>query len=228
MCSALVRRASAAAIAAAKAKSSATASIPNYYVRTLASSSSASSDYLVVNAVGKDRTGIVSEMTKIVTDAGGNVGDSQAARLGSHFSLMMHVSVPKESGADALREALDGMEGMSVSCFVDDDPREGEATPKIGYSGAFKLSGADNPGIVHQLTSVLARNGLSIDKMETSQEDAPFGGATLFVVTGIANAHKPLPDGFDPDSVRDELEGLGDELNCDVTLEDVSSASGSN
>lgn len=47
-------------------------------------------------------------------------------------------------------------------------------------AGHFKLSGADNPGIVHKLTSVLAKNSLTIGNMKTSQEDAPFGGSQLF------------------------------------------------
>lgn len=211
LCS-LVRRA--AATAAAPSASLAA----KYSVRSFSSSSA--SEYLVVNAVGKDRTGIVSEMTKIVTDAGGNVGDSQAAKLGSHFSLMMHVSVPGGK-SDELQGALGNMDGMSVTCFADVDPNAVEVTPKIGYSGAFSLSGADNPGIVHQLTSVLARNGLGIYNMHTSQEEAPFGGSTLFKVSGVANAPEPLSANFDPEAIREELEKLGEELNCDVTLEDV-------
>lgn len=47
-------------------------------------------------------------------------------------------------------------------------------------AGHFKLSGADNPGIVHKFTSVLARNNLTIGNMKTSQEEAPFGGTELF------------------------------------------------
>ena len=47
-------------------------------------------------------------------------------------------------------------------------------------AGKFKLSGADNPGIVHKLTSVLARNSLTIGSMKTSNEEAPFGGTELF------------------------------------------------
>ena len=33
-------------------------------------------------------------------------------------------------------------------------------------AGQFKLSGADNPGIVHKFTSVLARNNLTIGDMK--------------------------------------------------------------
>mmetsp|Transcript_16257 Transcript_16257/g.46856 ORF Transcript_16257/g.46856 Transcript_16257/m.46856 type:complete len:129 (-) Transcript_16257:87-473(-) len=88
-------------------------------------------------------------------------------------------------------------------------------------SGEFSLSGADNLGIVHRLTSALSRNGLSIDKMVTAQEEAPFGGSTLFKVLGVATASEPLSMNFSPDRVRDELESLGEEMNCDVKLEDV-------
>ena len=50
----------------------------------------------------------------------------------------------------------------------------------IQVAGHFKLSGADNPGIVHKLTSVLVRNSLTIGNMKTSNEEAPFGGTELF------------------------------------------------
>lgn len=38
------------------------------------------------------------------------------------------------------------------------------------------VEGADHPGIVHKVASILCQNGLSIDKMETSDEIAPHGG----------------------------------------------------
>jgi glycine cleavage system regulatory protein len=71
---------------------------------------------MYVNAVGADRTGIVSDMTKFVTDAGGNVGRSQAARLGDQFSLMMQIEVPTDK-VQTLREQLQGMPGMNATIF---------------------------------------------------------------------------------------------------------------
>ena len=90
-------------------------------------------------------------------------------------------------------------------------------------SGRFILEGADNPGIVHKVTSVLSQNGLSIDKMETSDEIAPYGGTTLFKMRGIAHAYEPIAAGFDAEKVRDELSSLGNALNCDIDLEEVDS-----
>ena len=73
----------------------------------------------IVNAVGWDRPGIVSEITQKVTQAGGNVGESQAARLGDYFSLMMFVSAPSNQ-AESLRASLleqDSLDGLNASVF---------------------------------------------------------------------------------------------------------------
>jgi glycine cleavage system transcriptional repressor len=88
-------------------------------------------------------------------------------------------------------------------------------------SGYLTLEGADNPGIVHKITSALAKHGLSIDKMETDQEIAPYGNTMLFKMQGVATAAAPLASGFDISKIKRDLEALGDSLNCDVALEDV-------
>ena len=87
-------------------------------------------------------------------------------------------------------------------------------------SGAFHVSGADHPGIVHKVTSLLAKHNMNIERLQTEEEIAPHGGTTLFVMEGVANALEALPKAFDPDVVRDELEELGDSLNCDITVQD--------
>jgi glycine cleavage system transcriptional repressor len=83
------------------------------------------------------------------------------------------------------------------------------------------LVGADNPGIVHKITSALAQAGLSIDRLETDQEIAPYGGSVLFKMRGVAIALAPLPKTFDVSKIKADLEELGDSLNCDVSMEDT-------
>ena len=87
-------------------------------------------------------------------------------------------------------------------------------------TGKILLEGADNPGIVHTMTSALAKHGLSIDKMHTDQEIAPQGGTVLFRMNGTVSAAAPLAAGFDVEKIRADLESIGDSLNCDVSLED--------
>ena len=85
----------------------------------------------------------------------------------------------------------------------------------------FTLEGADNPGIVHNVTKILSQNGLSIEKMETSDQAAPYGGTTLFKMRGVAHAYEPLATGFDVSKIKEELSALGDAMNCDISIEDA-------
>lgn len=86
------------------------------------SSVSSKQEFLLVNAVGMDRPGIVSDITHQVTKAGGNIGSSQSSKLGSHFGLMMLVSVPQEQ-SQSLQTTLANMDnGMTTSCFITTDP----------------------------------------------------------------------------------------------------------
>lgn len=57
--------------------------------------------------------------------------------------------------------------------------------------------------------------------MKTFEESAPHGGTTLFFMSGVATSPAPLANGFDPNAIREELEELGDEMNCEIDLEDM-------
>lgn len=178
--------------------------------------------HLVVNALGLDRIGIVSDMTKLVTNHGGNVAESQATTLGPYFSLTMNISVPS-SQLSELENALGDLKGLKtqyIKASKDELAAHPPARTKVAYSGRFTLDGADNPGLVHKVTSLLVENGLSVDQLETSWEEAAFGGTTLFSIDGIVTAQQPLSHGFCPDKIRAALYKLGDSLNCDVELED--------
>jgi len=172
-----------------------------------------------VNAVGIDRPGIVSEISKFITDANGNVGESRALKLGEHFTLMLLCSVPA-SNEESIKKLFNEVKGLTITTFNTRDPASLEVTPKIGYEGHLKLSGADNPGITHKVTSLLAKHGFNIANLKTSDEDAPFGGTKLFLLEGIVNVPEPLAAGFDITTIRKELEDLGDSLNCDISLEE--------
>mmetsp|Transcript_16342 Transcript_16342/g.24940 ORF Transcript_16342/g.24940 Transcript_16342/m.24940 type:complete len:117 (+) Transcript_16342:111-461(+) len=89
----------------------------------LTSSRFLSTTHLVVNAVGVDRTGIVSEVTKNVVDAGGNVGESQAAKLGRYFSLMMMLQVPSNK-LDSFKDAMKKLKNVNTAMFETEAPEQ--------------------------------------------------------------------------------------------------------
>jgi glycine cleavage system transcriptional repressor len=78
--------------------------------------------------------GIVSDVTGLVIQHGGNVGESVAARLGSqYFSLMMLVTVP-ESAKEALQHDILAVPDLSSAVFAVDAAAAAshKPTPQIG------------------------------------------------------------------------------------------------
>jgi len=165
--------------------------------------------------VGADRPGIVKDITSIVVQLGGNIGESRSQLLGGHFSSLLLVEICS-TNIHVLREKLQTIADLDISCFDAVDPQRVEVRPKIGFSGNFKLSGADNPGIVHKLTSCFTKYSLNIESMSTTHEEAPFGGTLLFKMNGNAVAYEPLPSSFDWKKIRADIIELGEGLNCDI------------
>src|ERR1700690_719233 len=48
--------------------------------------------HLAVSAIGNDRTGMVHEFTRVITDCGGNIAESRMAALGSEFAMLLLVT----------------------------------------------------------------------------------------------------------------------------------------
>eukprot|EP00594_Rhizosolenia_setigera_P019426 CAMPEP_0178959346 /NCGR_PEP_ID=MMETSP0789-20121207/12239_1 /TAXON_ID=3005 /ORGANISM="Rhizosolenia setigera, Strain CCMP 1694" /LENGTH=205 /DNA_ID=CAMNT_0020642337 /DNA_START=79 /DNA_END=696 /DNA_ORIENTATION=+ len=183
--------------------------------------SSGTQKFLVVNAVGLDRPGIVSDLTNVVVKAGGNVGESRALTLGDHFSLMMLVSIP-ESKDSEVKESFSGIKDLHTNTFDTSDPKATIiASPEIGYEGRITLTGANHPGIVHSVTSLLAKHMLSVSNLSTSEDDeaAPFGGTTLFTMNCTVSASNLSNKNFDVELLEKEIENLANDLNCDIDLE---------
>jgi len=94
------------------------------------SASGSNTTRLIINAVGQDRLGIVADITGKVIQAGGNVGESQAAKLGTHFSLMMLVDVP-QAKLDDLKATLHSLEDMNAAVFETQEQVQAAFHPKV-------------------------------------------------------------------------------------------------
>ena len=61
--------------------------------------------------------------------------------------------------------------------------------------------------------------------MKTRQDEAPFGGTELFTMEGSAVAYEPLASNFDWTKIGEELQELGESMNCDVEFSDITGTS---
>jgi glycine cleavage system regulatory protein len=86
--------------------------------------------------------------------------------------------------------------------------------PPTGTPLSLSVVGQDQPGIVRDVTAVLAAIGVNIERLETALKDGAWSGARLFT----AEADLLLPDGVSEADVRRELEAISAEIMVDVTI----------
>lgn len=169
---------------------------------------------LVMTVIGRDRTGLVESVARIVAEHGGNWLESCMCRLGGEFAGILRVAVPAEKQA-ALVEALKGLQAHGLSVVA--QPDQAGPASFAGKPAALEIVGHDRPGIVRQITGALASEGVNVEELSTECLSAPMSGETLF----RAHARLRVPDDCDLPALRKELETIAADLMVDVSLADV-------
>lgn len=168
--------------------------------------------HLAVSAIGADRPGIVAAVTGVLVDHGCNLEDTTMSNLRGHFAMMLVVAAPAGTDADALEAditaATSGL-GLIISVRPIDDA---VAASPTGAPWTVSVYGADRPGIVHRVTSLLAAEGVNIVDLTTRVigDDARPVYAMFLDVT--------VPEGA---TVADQLDALAAELGVSCTAHPV-------
>lgn len=167
---------------------------------------------VVLTLIGPDRPGLVSAVAARAGAAGANWMESRLAQLAGRFAGVVRLDVDAARAAE-LEALLRGLETEGLRVAVE----QGSSRPAAALRRArLELVGHDRPGIVRDISIVLARHGVSIDSLETSCESASMSGEPLF----RALAELEFPHGVALDAVRDDLEALANELMVDLDLND--------
>ena len=168
---------------------------------------------LVLTLIGDDRAGLVNAVAEVVARHGGNWERSQMAELAGKFAGIVLVTVPDDC-VDALVAALEPLHGM-----LDITAQPGAVELEVIAPGARRfaldLVGTDRPGIVREITDVLAAHAVNIDTLRTETRDAPMSGGRLFEAAAMLE----VPASTDIGALRVALEKLANELMVDITLD---------
>src|SRR6188768_1238359 len=111
--------------------------------------------HLVLTIIGKDRTGLVESLARLVAEHGGNWLESRMCRLGGEFAGILRVHVPAEKKA-GLEQALAKLPGLNFVVHGD-TAAEPATKPQLA---TLEVVGQDRPGIVREFTRALAAQGV--------------------------------------------------------------------
>lgn len=166
---------------------------------------------VVLSVIGSDRPGLTEALAGAVLAAGGNWLESHLSRLGGLYvgSVLVALEPDRVGALEAAVRAVDA-QGLEVRVA----PAGEAAAAAQGEALQFSLVGQDRPGIVRQVTAVLAGLEVNIETFETRISAEPHSGGALFHM----DARLRLPPGLRPAEVEAALEAISAEIMVDSSL----------
>ncbi|CCQ11665.1 Glycine cleavage system transcriptional antiactivator GcvR [Pseudoalteromonas luteoviolacea B = ATCC 29581] len=162
---------------------------------------------LVLTAIGEDRPGIVSELTKLVSDCHCNIIDSRIAILGNEFTFIMLLA--GDMAAICRVEHLLPCKGMELGLLT--MMKRTSSHIRGEYSAGYTLEyhGVDTPGTLSKFTGFFAQQNISICSLKSDTFDE--NGQLMMRCEIEVN----IPVDVDTDEFKMKFEDLSRTLNVD-------------
>ena len=167
---------------------------------------------IVLTIIADDQPGIIETVSEVLKKHDGNWTQSSMSSLAGQFAGILLASVPGDNTNVCLAE-LKALEAEGLRIIVRTSSDETLAENMEEYS--LELVGNDRPGIVHDITRILASHKASVINLETSVEAASMGGGELFK----ARAQLLVPESSDIFALEGELEDIANDLMVDIRFE---------
>jgi glycine cleavage system regulatory protein len=165
---------------------------------------------IVITVIGRDRPGLVEAIAAAVAQHGGNWLEARMAHLAGHFAGLVRIEVPAERAGE-VRQALAALEsgGLQLQTVA------GDAEDALSSrTMEVELLALDRPGLLHEVSRVLAGRRVNIEELDTEVFSAPMTGDRTF----RARARVSVPAGVDAHELRESFERLARDLMVDIRL----------
>ena len=170
----------------------------------------------IMTAFGKDRPGVVAEVTRIIYESGCNLEDSAMTMLMDEFAIiLLFTGKGKTLSDDLSREyrRLEKEKGISAF-FRILGSRSGSWNTEFSRH-TLQVEGIDHTGIVYQVSNHLAEQGINITNLSSHREPLPESGTTMYRM----EIDIQVPTVLSLDDLKESLRKLGEEIHVDITLD---------
>ncbi len=172
--------------------------------------------HFALTIIGRDRPGIVAQVTEILYREGCNIADSSCSILGGQFAMILIISHPEISDKQIFEEAFAPLEELNLSVFLRTLKPGGEKHPTLeGEICMISVYGADKPGIVYRVSKELASQKVNITDLNTKLVGSEERPVYVMMLEGV------LPEGLQPENLEVIMERLKDELSVDITVRTI-------
>ena len=171
-----------------------------------------------VSVVGKDRPGIVAEVSRILFTLGCNIEDSTCTILSGQFAMILvvyHPAMSKVSELSPSFEQVRGQMGLMVTIHSLKDEEVVHEKRFAGHPHIISVYGADRPGIVYSVAKELADRKVNITDMTTQV----VGSKERPVYVMVLEAD--IPDEVDMGELEAVFERIKKEIGVSISLRPI-------
>ncbi|RHW75929.1 glycine cleavage system protein R [Colwellia sp. RSH04] len=163
-------------------------------------------NHLVISCIGPDKSGIVDQLSKVISQHQGNWQVSSLHHLSGFFAGVIEVAVSAENTID-LKNALENIQHLNCQIELA-EPNSVKANSNL----ILELTANDRAGIVQNVSSVIHHQGGNLIKLVSSQNSAAHTGQVMFKAKAqIAINEEQVED------LVSSLEQIADDLMVDIT-----------
>jgi glycine cleavage system regulatory protein len=166
---------------------------------------------LVLTLLGPDRPGLVEAVADTIAAHGGNWLESRMAHLAGKFAGILRVEAPAESIAP-LMGALARLETQGLRIVL--EPASAGGGGERVQAMELELVGLDRPGLVREVSRLIAQQGINVEELSTDRSSAPMSGDMMF----RARARLSVPASANLATLRKDLERLAGDLMVEIRL----------
>ena len=169
----------------------------------------------IMTAFGKDRVGIVADVTRLLYENDCNLEDTSMSMLADEFTLSLLFTSPQNNIEEQLAKECRRLElDKGISAFVRPLQAQQQKVQKGYKTCTLHIEGLDQAGIVYKTSQFLADNKLNIIQLTSTAKASPQSGATIYSM----DIRIQVPEEVSLDQVEDNLSSVADELHVDVMM----------
>lgn len=172
--------------------------------------------HYALTIIGRDRPGIVSQVTEILFRQGFNIADSSCSILGGQFAMILIIAHPAYESKEAFVEFFSPLEESGLSVFVRTLKAGGETRPHLeGEICMISVYGSDKPGIVYRVAKELGERQINITDLNTKLIGTESRPVYVMMIEAV------LPDNLDAAGLGEIMAKLKQELQVDITVRNI-------
>ena len=172
--------------------------------------------HFALTIIGRDRPGIVSQVTESLFTLGCNIADSSCSILGGQFAMILIIAHPEFTGRESFGDAFSSLEDSGLSVFLRTLKPGGEKHAKIeGEICMISVYGSDKPGIVYHVTKELGERKVNITDLNTKLVGTEERPVYVMMLEAV------LPDGMEPEEIEEIMNSIKTEMNVDISVRSI-------